>query len=120
MYGAILGDMIGSPYEFDQGNKSKEFPLFTGESHFTDDTVMTIAVAEALMKTAGDPDDGVVRGSTGGSIAVLGQEIPGCRIWSTIYRLAAAGASSALWKLRQWFGDACLCSGMAGGNFAGD
>ena len=54
MYGAILGDMIGSPYEFDQGNKSKEFPLFTGESHFTDDTVMTIAVAEALMKTAGD------------------------------------------------------------------
>lgn len=61
MYGAILGDMIGSPYEFDQGNKSKVFPLFTGESHFTDDTVMTIAVAEALMKTAGDPDDGVVR-----------------------------------------------------------
>ena len=43
MYGAILGDMIGSPYEFDQGNKSKEFPLFTAESHFTDDTVMTIA-----------------------------------------------------------------------------
>lgn len=59
MYGAILGDMIGSPYEFDQGNKSKVFPLFTGESHFTDDTVMTIAVAEALMKTAGDPDDGM-------------------------------------------------------------
>ena len=44
MYGAILGDMIGSPYEFDQGNKSKEFPLFTGESHFTDDTVMTIGL----------------------------------------------------------------------------
>ena len=42
MYGAILGDMIGSPYEFDQGNKSKVFPLFTGESHFTDDTVITI------------------------------------------------------------------------------
>ena len=60
MYGAILGDIVGSPYEFDQGNKSKEFPLFTGESHFTDDTVMTIAVAEALMETAGDPDDDVV------------------------------------------------------------
>lgn len=49
MYGAILGDIIGSPYEFDKGNKSKIFPLFTKQSHFTDDTVMTIAVAEALM-----------------------------------------------------------------------
>ena len=27
MYGAILGDMIGSPYEFDRGNKTKDFPL---------------------------------------------------------------------------------------------
>ena len=26
MYGAILGDIIGCPYEFDQGNKSKDFP----------------------------------------------------------------------------------------------
>ena len=47
MYGAILGDMIGSPYEFDQGGKSKEFPLFIESSHFTDDTVMTVAVADA-------------------------------------------------------------------------
>ena len=47
MFGAVLGDIIGSPYEFDRGNKSKKFPLFTEESHFTDDTVMTIAVAEA-------------------------------------------------------------------------
>lgn len=51
MYGAILGDIIGSPYEFDMGNKTKDFPLFSEESHFTDDTVMTIAVAEAFMKT---------------------------------------------------------------------
>ena len=43
MYGAILGDMIGSPYEFDRSGKTKEFPLFTKESRFTDDTVMTIA-----------------------------------------------------------------------------
>ena len=26
MYGAILGDMIGAPYEFDRGNKTKELP----------------------------------------------------------------------------------------------
>lgn len=50
MYGAILGDIIGSPYEFDMGDKTKDFPLFSEKSHFTDDTVMTIAVAEALMK----------------------------------------------------------------------
>ena len=46
MYGAILGDMIGAPYEFDRGNKTKEFPLFVKRSHFTDDSVMTVAVAE--------------------------------------------------------------------------
>ena len=57
MYGAILGDIIGSPYEFDQGNKSKTFPLFSQQSSYTDDTVMTIAVAEAFMDA---PDDDVI------------------------------------------------------------
>ncbi len=50
MYGAILGDIIGSPYEFDMGDKTKDFPLFCEESEFTDDTVMTVAVAEALIE----------------------------------------------------------------------
>lgn len=54
MIGAILGDMIGSPYEFDMGNKTKEFPLFSYNSHFTDDSVMTIAVAAAFLDA---PDD---------------------------------------------------------------
>ena len=49
MYGAVLGDIIGSPYEFDRGKKRKDFPLFSAESGFTDDTVMTIAVAEAFL-----------------------------------------------------------------------
>jgi len=49
MYGAVLGDIIGSPYEFDRGGKTKDFPLFVPQSRFTDDTVMTIAVAEALL-----------------------------------------------------------------------
>ena len=49
MYGAILGDIIGSPYEFDMGDKSKEFPLFCAMSNFTDDTVMTVAVTEAFL-----------------------------------------------------------------------
>ena len=49
MYGAILGDMIGSPFEFDRGNKTKEFPLFCQHSTYTDDTVMTLAVADAFL-----------------------------------------------------------------------
>lgn len=57
MIGAILGDMIGAPYEFDIGSKTKDFPLFSEESRFTDDTVMTVAVAEALMDTLGKPDE---------------------------------------------------------------
>ena len=56
MYGAILGDMIGSPYEFDRGKKTKEFPLFSEYSQFTDDSVMTIAVAGALMDSIGKSD----------------------------------------------------------------
>ena len=56
MIGAILGDMIGAPYEFDRGSKTKEFPLFVDESRFTDDSVMTIAVTEALMDTIGKTD----------------------------------------------------------------
>ncbi|MBR0464576.1 MAG: ADP-ribosylglycohydrolase family protein, partial [Clostridia bacterium] len=59
MYGAILGDIIGSPYEFDMGKKVKDFPLFSKASEFTDDSVMTVAVAEALMDTKGQDDDRV-------------------------------------------------------------
>lgn len=47
MYGAIIGDIIGSVYEF-KNNKSKEFELFTDKMTYTDDTVMTLAVAKAL------------------------------------------------------------------------
>ena len=57
MIGAILGDMIGAPYEFDRGNKTKDFPLFSRKSHFTDDSVMTVAVAEALISSYGKSDD---------------------------------------------------------------
>ena len=49
MYGAILGDIIGSPFEFDRGDKTKEFDLFSKGCDFTDDSVMTIAVGEALL-----------------------------------------------------------------------
>lgn len=49
MLGAVAGDIIGSVYEWDN-MKSEEFPLFTEGSHFTDDSVMTVALADALLR----------------------------------------------------------------------
>ena len=57
MYGALLGDMIGAPYEFDRGSKTKEFPLFGRGTEFTDDSVMTVAVTEALLDALPDAAD---------------------------------------------------------------
>lgn len=49
MIGAIIGDIIGSPYESDRTNiKTTDFPLFSEKSKFTDDTVMSIAVFDAF------------------------------------------------------------------------
>lgn len=57
MYGAILGDMIGSPFEFDRGKKIKKFPLFSKHSTYTDDSVMTIAVGDAFLDAQPDAAD---------------------------------------------------------------
>ena len=46
MFGAILGDIIGQPYEFNRSSKTKKFPLFCKNPRFTDDTIMTIFVME--------------------------------------------------------------------------
>lgn len=48
MLGAIAGDVIGSVYEFDN-IKSTEFPLFREDTTFTDDTVLTVAVADVIL-----------------------------------------------------------------------
>lgn len=58
MTGAIIGDIVGSRFEFDN-HKSKDFTIFTPQCFFTDDTVMTLAVAKALNKyeTITDYDD---------------------------------------------------------------
>lgn len=86
MYGAILGDMIGAPYEFDRGGKTKDFPLFTEDSQFTDDTVMTIAVAEALLDTLGQPDE-----------AVLAALVQHMQAWGRRYPDAGYGARFIHW-----------------------
>ena len=57
MYGAILGDMVGAPYEFDRGNKSKDFKMFNPDVHYTDDSVMTFAIADAILKAGTGADE---------------------------------------------------------------
>jgi ADP-ribosylglycohydrolase len=52
MIGAIAGDIIGSVYEFSP-IKRKDFPLFDPQCAFTDDSVLTIAIADAIL--AGKP-----------------------------------------------------------------
>jgi ADP-ribosylglycohydrolase len=51
MLGAIAGDVIGSVYEHHR-IKTMAFPLFQAHSHFTDDTVLTVAVADAILRQA--------------------------------------------------------------------
>lgn len=49
MLGAIIGDIVGAPYEF-ANTSNPRFPLFSKRSSFTDDTVCTVAVADALVR----------------------------------------------------------------------
>lgn len=48
MIGSIAGDIIGSIYEY-AGSTKPDVPLFTPKSFFTDDTVLTVAVAVCLL-----------------------------------------------------------------------
>lgn len=48
MLGAIIGDLVGSRFEFNN-IKTKKFTLITNESCYTDDTVLTIAVMDWLL-----------------------------------------------------------------------
>ena len=58
MLGAIFGDIVGSVYEFNNTG-DLHFPLLSRYSRPTDDSIMTLAVARALMETWGQPDDAI-------------------------------------------------------------
>ena len=86
MYGAILGDIVGSPYEFDPIDTT-DFKLITEESMFTDDSVMTIAVAEALMDSGKNPDEKDVKKRL----------INGFKAWGIMYPFAGYGGRFHRW-----------------------
>jgi ADP-ribosylglycohydrolase len=51
MLGAIIGDIVGSRFEFNN-HRNKDFELFTNDCQVTDDSIMTLAVAKAIMEAA--------------------------------------------------------------------
>ena len=77
MLGAMIGDIVGSPYEFDSGEKIKDFgPLFIKESNFTDDSVMTVAVADGLMNAGFDADVETIKKELVASMKAWGKKYP--------------------------------------------
>ncbi len=77
MYGAIFGDIIGSRFEFDRGGKTKEFKLFTTADDFTDDTVMTVAVADGLLQAGKEATLAEIRESVTRTMRTWGRKYPG-------------------------------------------
>ena len=75
MYGAIIGDIVGSRFEF-HNRLSKEFEFFSPRCHFTDDTVMTCAVAQALMDSREDFSD--LEEKAVAALQRIGQKYPNC------------------------------------------
>jgi ADP-ribosylglycohydrolase len=91
MYGAILGDIIGSPFEFDQGDKTKTFDLFSKGCGFTDDSVMTIAVAEGLLEV----------GENALTSEIEKAVIKHMQAWGRQYPYAGYGARFSHWLLER-------------------
>ena len=75
MFGAIIGDIVGSRFEFNN-HLGKDFKFLTPRCHFTDDTVMTCAVALALMKSKGDFSD--LSDKAVQAIQRIGRQFPNC------------------------------------------
>ncbi|MBR1645515.1 MAG: ADP-ribosylglycohydrolase family protein [Selenomonadaceae bacterium] len=74
LYGAIIGDISGSPYERNP-IKTKDYKFIRHSGHFTDDTVMTIAVADALLNCPGFNEDDVKNAVTG-AMQFWGRKFP--------------------------------------------
>lgn len=84
MLGAIIGDIVGSRFER-KNYKATDFELFTEDCHFTDDTVMTVAVAKALLES--DADWSMLGANAVKYMQEFGRRYPNCgygkafRLW---------------------------------------
>jgi len=60
MLGAIIGDISGSRFEFNN-HRSKDFELFTRGCCITDDSIMTLAVAKSIMESGKETRAGAAK-----------------------------------------------------------
>ena len=91
LYSAIIGDICGSVYEFRPTRNYDKINLTDSRSFFTDDTVCTIAVADALMS-----------GKT------MVQPLSGKQLWHNVLPMVEKRRRSALQQLRERLGHALL------------
>lgn len=83
--GAITGDIAGSLYEFNN-IRSRDFEFLSDRCHFTDDTVMTVAVCDALLDCAVSDDDDVIRERIINSLKYWGKKYPFCGFGGRFFR----------------------------------
>ncbi|MBQ1385320.1 MAG: ADP-ribosylglycohydrolase family protein, partial [Erysipelotrichales bacterium] len=84
MLGAIFGDIVGSVYEF-RNTHDYNFRLLSERSHFTDDSVMTLAVAKGLMESKGK-EDREVKDALIDAMKELGKRYPDAGYGGMFYR----------------------------------
>lgn len=82
MLGAIIGDIVGSRFEW-KNNKTKEFELFHKDCFFTDDSVMTIAIADAIMRA--NKNIGILPAYAVESMQLIGRPYPKCGYGGNFY-----------------------------------
>lgn len=75
MLGAIIGDIVGSRFEWNN-IKRKSFELFTPECFATDDSIMTLAIAKAIMDSK--PDHSDLGECAVKAMQEVGRPYPGC------------------------------------------
>ena len=83
MLGAIIGDMVGSVYEF-HNHKSKDFPLFSDRCFPTDDSIMTIAIAKAILENGGKSEG--LSEKTIEWMQKIGRQYPNCGYGGRFYK----------------------------------
>ena len=90
MWGAIIGDIVGSRFEF-HNHRSKDFELFHRDCEFTDDSLMTIAVADALVKAG-----------RSGSRALAEETIRSMKSFARMYPYMSWGLSFSEWLCEKY------------------
>ena len=82
MLGAIIGDIVGSRFEWDR-IKTKDFEFFMRDCFVTDDSIMTLAVAKAILESKKDPD--ILRKTVAGHLQKIGRPYPHCGYGGKFY-----------------------------------